>query len=138
MAQPGYPNWAALASLRTPALLRSLTRPTQTSSRHTFRHPTSPSTRSLRTLTLTLMTRTPSTLCTPSLSHSTRAGPASGRVRRAVCCTSTAGLPHQLCREYRREMLLPSGHGIETGLTDSIAIHGIHHSLEDVQVRRNA
>ncbi len=48
------------------------------------------------------------------------------------------GLPHQLCREYRREMLLPSGHGIETGLTDSIAIHGIHHSLEDVQVRRNA
>lgn len=91
MAQPVYPNWAAWASLRTPALLRSLTRPIQTSSRHTFRHPTSPSTRSLRTLTLTLMTRTPLTLCTPSLSHSTRAGPASGRVRRAACCTSTAG-----------------------------------------------
>ncbi|XP_042570078.1 transcription factor AP-2-alpha isoform X1 [Cyprinus carpio] len=43
------------------------------------------------------------------------------------------GLPHQLCREYRREVLLPSGHGIETGLTDSIPIHGIPHSLEDVQ-----
>uniref|UniRef100_A0A7N8WY03 Transcription factor AP-2-alpha n=1 Tax=Mastacembelus armatus TaxID=205130 RepID=A0A7N8WY03_9TELE len=42
-------------------------------------------------------------------------------------------LPHQLCREYRREVLLPSGHGIETGLSDSIPIHGIPHSLEDVQ-----
>uniref|UniRef100_A0A3Q0QYU1 Transcription factor AP-2-alpha n=1 Tax=Amphilophus citrinellus TaxID=61819 RepID=A0A3Q0QYU1_AMPCI len=42
-------------------------------------------------------------------------------------------LPHQLCREYRREVLLPSGHGIETGLSDSIPIHGIHQSLEDVQ-----
>lgn len=45
-------------------------------------------------------------------------------------------LPHQLCREYRREVLLPSGHGIETGLSDSIPIHGIPHSLEDVQVRQ--
>ncbi|XP_010884079.1 transcription factor AP-2-alpha isoform X3 [Esox lucius] len=44
------------------------------------------------------------------------------------------GLPHQLCREYRREVLLPSGHGIDTGLSDSIPIHGIPHSLEDVQV----
>uniref|UniRef100_A0A8C8ELM0 Transcription factor AP-2-alpha n=1 Tax=Oncorhynchus tshawytscha TaxID=74940 RepID=A0A8C8ELM0_ONCTS len=43
------------------------------------------------------------------------------------------GLPHQLCREYRREVLLPSGHGLDTGLSDSIPIHGIHHSLEDVQ-----
>nr|CBN81826.1 Transcription factor AP-2 alpha [Dicentrarchus labrax] len=42
-------------------------------------------------------------------------------------------LPHQLCREYRREVLLPSGHGIDTGLSDSIPIHGIPHSLEDVQ-----
>ena len=44
------------------------------------------------------------------------------------------GLPHQLCREYRREVLLPSGHGLDTGLSDSIPIHGIPHSLEDVQV----
>ncbi|GAA6070468.1 transcription factor AP-2-alpha isoform X3 [Tachysurus ichikawai] len=43
------------------------------------------------------------------------------------------GLPHQLCREYRREVLLPSAHGIDTGLTDSIPIHGIPHSLDDVQ-----
>ncbi|KAF6722929.1 Transcription factor AP-2-alpha [Oryzias melastigma] len=42
-------------------------------------------------------------------------------------------LPHQLCREYRREVLLPSGHGIETGLSDSIQIHGIPHPLDDVQ-----
>ncbi len=46
-------------------------------------------------------------------------------------------LPHQLCREYRREVLLPSGHGIETGLSDSIPIHGIPHSLDDVQVRQH-
>lgn len=45
------------------------------------------------------------------------------------------GLPHQLCREYRREVLLPSAHGIETGLTDSVSIHGIPHTLDDVQVR---
>ncbi|XP_068566422.1 transcription factor AP-2-alpha [Cebidichthys violaceus] len=43
------------------------------------------------------------------------------------------GLPHQLCREYRREVLLPSGHGIDTGLSDSISLHGIPHSLDDVQ-----
>lgn len=43
-------------------------------------------------------------------------------------------LPHQLCRDYRREVLLPSGHSIDTGLSDSIPIHGIPHSLEDVQV----
>ncbi|KAJ3611089.1 hypothetical protein NHX12_021105 [Muraenolepis orangiensis] len=43
------------------------------------------------------------------------------------------GLPHQLCREYRREVLLPSGHGLDSGLSDSIPIHGIPHSLEDVQ-----
>ncbi|PWA18165.1 hypothetical protein CCH79_00004312, partial [Gambusia affinis] len=42
-------------------------------------------------------------------------------------------LPHQLCREYRREVLLPSGHGIDTGLSDSIPIHGIPHPLDDVQ-----
>ncbi|KPP61921.1 transcription factor AP-2-alpha-like [Scleropages formosus] len=42
-------------------------------------------------------------------------------------------LPHQLCREYRREVLLPSAHGIDSGLTDSLPIHGIPHSLEDVQ-----
>lgn len=47
------------------------------------------------------------------------------------------GLPHQLCREYRREVLLPSAHGIDTGLTDSIPIHGIPHTLDDVQVRRS-
>ncbi|KAI4806794.1 Transcription factor AP-2-alpha [Dissostichus eleginoides] len=41
-------------------------------------------------------------------------------------------LPHQLCRDYRREVLLPSGHGIDTGLSDSIPIHGIPHSLDDV------
>lgn len=45
-------------------------------------------------------------------------------------------LPHQLCREYRREVLLPSGHGIDTGLSDSIPIHGIPHPLDDVQVRQ--
>uniref|UniRef100_A0A8C5GME9 Transcription factor AP-2-alpha n=1 Tax=Gouania willdenowi TaxID=441366 RepID=A0A8C5GME9_GOUWI len=44
------------------------------------------------------------------------------------------GLPHQLCREYRREVLLP-GHGLDSGLSDSISIHGIPHSLDDVQVR---
>ncbi|XP_036374724.1 transcription factor AP-2-alpha-like isoform X1 [Megalops cyprinoides] len=38
----------------------------------------------------------------------------------------------QLCREYRRDVLLP-GHGIDSGLTDSISIHGISHSLEDMQ-----
>ncbi|KAG7257097.1 hypothetical protein CRUP_026565, partial [Coryphaenoides rupestris] len=43
------------------------------------------------------------------------------------------GLPHQLCREYRREVLLPSGHGLDTGLSDSLPIHGIPHSIEDVQ-----
>uniref|UniRef100_H3CJM1 Transcription factor AP-2-alpha n=1 Tax=Tetraodon nigroviridis TaxID=99883 RepID=H3CJM1_TETNG len=42
-------------------------------------------------------------------------------------------LPHQLCRDYRREVLLPSSHGIDSGLSDSIPIHGIPHSLEDVQ-----
>ncbi|MBN3287641.1 AP2A factor, partial [Polyodon spathula] len=43
------------------------------------------------------------------------------------------GLPHQLCRDYRRaEVLLPGGHGLDSGL-DSISIHGIPHSLEDVQ-----
>eukprot|EP00064_Thunnus_orientalis_P017947 superscaffoldBa00003964_g18033 len=47
-------------------------------------------------------------------------------------------LPHQLCREYRREVLLPSGHGLDTGLSDSIPIHGIPHSLEDVQVRQRS
>ncbi|KAL0157271.1 hypothetical protein M9458_048517, partial [Cirrhinus mrigala] len=38
-----------------------------------------------------------------------------------------------LLHQHRGEVLLPSGHGIETGLTDSIPIHGIPHSLEDVQ-----
>jgi len=45
------------------------------------------------------------------------------------------GLPHQLCREYRREVLLPSGHGLDTGLSDSLPLHGIPHSIDDVQVR---
>ncbi|XP_061110971.1 transcription factor AP-2-alpha-like isoform X2 [Conger conger] len=42
------------------------------------------------------------------------------------------GLP-QLCRDYRRDVLLQSGHGIDPALADSIAIHGIPHSLEDMQ-----
>ncbi|KAJ8369970.1 hypothetical protein SKAU_G00099980 [Synaphobranchus kaupii] len=42
------------------------------------------------------------------------------------------GLP-QLCRDYRRDVLLQSGHGIDPGLADSISIHGIPHSLEEMQ-----
>uniref|UniRef100_A0A8C9S079 Transcription factor AP-2-alpha n=1 Tax=Scleropages formosus TaxID=113540 RepID=A0A8C9S079_SCLFO len=42
-------------------------------------------------------------------------------------------LPPQLCRDYRREVLLPSAHGIDSGLADSLSIHGIPHPLEDVQ-----
>lgn len=102
MAQLGYLSWAAWVNLRTPALLHSPTRPTQTSSRHTFHHHTSPFTHNLRTLTLTLTTRTPSTLCMPSRSRSTPAGPASDRVKRAVCCTSTAGY-HISCAESTAE-----------------------------------
>lgn len=93
MGQQGYLSWAAWARVPIRAPLRFLTRRTRTSNPRTSPHPTSPSTRSLRTLTRTSTTRTPSTLCTPSHSHSTRVGRAKGRVRRAACCTSTATCP---------------------------------------------
>lgn len=91
--QPGYLSWAAWARVPTRARHRSPTRRTRTSSPRTSLRPTSPSTRSLRTLILTLTTRTPSTLCTPSHSRSTRAGRARGRVRTAACFTSTVACP---------------------------------------------
>ena len=90
MGQPGYLSWAAWARVPTRARRRSPTRRTRTSSPRTSPRPTSPSTRSLRTLTRTSTTPTPWTRCTPSSSRSTRDGRASGRPRRAACCTSTA------------------------------------------------
>ncbi|KAJ8272902.1 hypothetical protein GJAV_G00094790 [Gymnothorax javanicus] len=39
----------------------------------------------------------------------------------------------QLCRDYRRDVLLQSGHSIDPGLADSITIHGLPHSLEEIQ-----
>lgn len=93
MGQPGYLSWAAWARVPTQAPHRSPTHRTRISSPRTSLHLTSPSTRSLRTLTRTSTTRIPSTLCTLNRSRNPRAGRARGRVRRAACCTSTAACP---------------------------------------------
>ncbi|KAK5605004.1 Transcription factor AP-2-alpha [Crenichthys baileyi] len=76
----------------------------------------------------------------PPGSRSTRAGRARGPGeprRGAPGCPRKPppkpGPKPAFCREYRREVLLPSGHGIDTGLSDSIPIHGIPHPLDDVQ-----
>ena len=136
MGQPGYLSWAAWARVPTRAPLRSPTRQTRTSSPRTSPPPYQP---------IYPQSQDPySHVNDPYSLNSLHAQPQSQHPgwpgqrqgQESGLLHQHRSLPHQLCREYRREVLLPSGHGIDTGLSDSIPIHGIPHSLEDVQVRQ--
>ena len=51
---------------------------------------------------------------------------------RAACSTSTAACPTSCVASTAGRCSYASGHGLDSGLSDSIPIHGIPHSLEDV------